>query len=78
MSLKLTCPHCGTRPVEEFTYGEIPRVPEALTDPDERDIDRAFMLTNPEGETTEAWFHVYGCRRWMKVARDTRADLSPN
>ena len=75
MSLKLTCPHCGTRPIEEFTYGEIPQVPDHLTDPDERDIDRAFMLANPEGKTTEAWFHVYGCRRWLKLTRDTRLDV---
>lgn len=74
MSLKLICPHCGSRPIEEFMYGEIPQVPEQLTDPDERDIDRAFMLKNPEGETLEAWFHVYGCRRWLRVRRDSRLD----
>ncbi len=74
MSLQITCPHCGTRPIEEFTYGEIPHVPETLTDLDARDVDRAFMLANPEGETTEAWFHVYGCRRWLKLKRDTKLD----
>ncbi len=78
MSLKLTCPHCGERPLTEFSYGEIPEVPSSITNPDDRDIDRAFMLKNPEGETVEAWFHVYGCRRWLKVKRDTRTDALLN
>jgi heterotetrameric sarcosine oxidase delta subunit len=60
--------------VEEFIYGEIPTVPEALTDADAIDLDRAFMRTNPEGVQTERWFHVFGCRRWLTLQRDTRTD----
>ena len=74
MSLQIPCPHCGTRPVQEFEYGEIPIIPGSLTDPDERDLDRAFMLNNVEGIQTEAWFHLYGCRRWIKIQRDTRTN----
>ena len=74
MSIRIPCPHCGSRPLEEFSYGEIITVPEHITDPKERDIDRGFMLNNPEGETTEAWFHLYGCRRWIKIRRDTVKD----
>ena len=74
MSINIPCPHCGLRPVEEFVYGEIPAVPEAITGDDARDLDRAFMLMNPEGVQTEAWFHSYGCRRWLKIRRDTRTD----
>ena len=74
MSIKIPCPHCGPRPIQEFIYGEIPIVPDEITDPDERDLDRAFMLNNPEGVQTEAWFHLYGCRRWLKLKRDTRSD----
>lgn len=74
MSLNLPCPHCGARPVEEFIYGEIPTVPEALTDADAIDLDRAFMRTNPEGVQIERWFHVFGCRRWLTLKRDTRTD----
>ncbi|MCB0226467.1 MAG: sarcosine oxidase subunit delta, partial [Anaerolineae bacterium] len=22
----------------------------------------------------EAWFHLYGCRRWVRLSRDTRTD----
>ncbi len=74
MSIRITCPTCGERPIEEYVYGEIPVVPEHITDEDEWDLDRAFMLNNPEGVQTEAWFHLYGCRRWLKLQRDTRTD----
>lgn len=74
MSLKINCPHCGARPVHEFMHGEIPVVPDRITDADARDVDRAFMYTNPEGPNTERWFHTYGCRRWVTLQRDTRDD----
>ena len=74
MSIRIPCPHCGERPVQEFVYGEIPVVPDTITDPDARDLDRAFMRANPEGVQEEAWFHVYGCRRWLRLSRDTRTD----
>ena len=74
MSLRINCPNCGIRPIEEYIYGEVPVVPETITDPDAKDLDRAFMRSNPEGPQTERWFHVYGCRRWVTVMRDTRTD----
>ncbi len=74
MSLEIDCRQCGRRPVAEFMFGEIPRVPDELTDPDERDLDRAFMHENAEGPVTERWFHAFGCRRWTTVERDTRTD----
>ena len=74
MNINIPCPHCGPRPIQEFMYGEIPSVPDEITDPDARDLDRAFMRTNPEGVQLEAWFHTYGCRRWVRLHRDTRTD----
>lgn len=74
MSLKIPCPHCGARPVEEFIYGEVPKVPDTISGVEARDLDRGFMLTNTEGVQTERWFHVYGCRRWLTLSRDTRSD----
>ena len=41
--LRLPCPHCGERGVVEFRYGEIPTIPEDLTDPAARDLDRLFL-----------------------------------
>ena len=77
MSLQIPCPHCGPRPVHEFMYAEVADVPESITDPDARDLDRAFMRSNPAGLTTERWFHVAGCRRWLTLRRDTTSDLNP-
>ena len=32
------------------------------------------MFENPDGPTTERWFHAAGCRRWLTVRRDTTTD----
>lgn len=74
MSIRIPCPHCGARYIEEFVYGEILVVPNSISDPDERDLDHAFIHNNPEGPTTERWFHAMGCRRWLTLRRDTRDD----
>ncbi len=74
MSLRIPCPNCGARSVHEFVHGEIRRAPEHLTDPDERDLDLAFMHDNEEGVVTERWFHAAGCRRWFEIRRDTTTD----
>ena len=74
MSIRIPCPFCGERPVEEFVYGEVFDIPESITDPEARNLDRAFMKNNAEGVQREAWFHTYGCRRWLYLNRDTRTD----
>lgn len=74
MSLRLTCPHCGVRPIEEWVYGEILDGPEPPADRDAVALDRGFFHTNREGEVDEAWFHAAGCRRWVRMRRDTRTD----
>lgn len=74
MAVRLPCPHCGPRAMEEFVHGEVFAVPDTITDPDERDVDRAYFHNNPEGPVVEAWFHLYGCRRWVRLTRDTRTD----
>lgn len=71
--MRIRCEQCGERPVEEFVYGEIPSVPETITDAEARDIDFGFMHNNTAGIQREAWFHSYGCRRWTYLERDTLA-----
>jgi heterotetrameric sarcosine oxidase delta subunit len=66
------CPTCGRRPVEEFVYGgEDHEAPAWIVDPDARNVDEVWMFENPEGPTTERWFHAAGCRRWITIRRDT-------
>jgi sarcosine oxidase, subunit delta len=73
--LWIPCPTCGERPVEEFRFGgEIPNVPNHVVGDDERNVDYVWFYNNPEGPSTERWFHDFGCRRWMTVRRDTGAD----
>jgi sarcosine oxidase, subunit delta len=75
MPLALPCPNCGGRPTEEFAFGgEFPRVPDHVTDPHEADFHRVWLYDNPDGETTERWFHTAGCRRWFTLRRDAHTD----
>jgi heterotetrameric sarcosine oxidase delta subunit len=72
---ELECPRCGRRPLDEFVFGGERRpVPAALTDPDDIDFDGVMLFDNPDGLTTERWFHAAGCRRWLTVRRDTHLD----
>ena len=72
LMLWLDCPRCGRRPLDEFTFGGERRpTPDSITDPDERDFDEVWVFENPDGVTTERWFHSAGCRRWLTVRRDT-------
>ena len=73
--LWITCPHCGARPVEEYRFGgELPTVPDLLTDPDARDVDYVWFFDNIAGPSVERWYHLGGCRRWLTLRRDTTTD----
>jgi len=73
--LWITCPTCGERPVSEFRFGgELPHVPDSITDEAERNVDWVWMNDNVDGITIERWFHAAGCRRWLTLRRDTRID----
>lgn len=74
MGLMVPCPHCGPRSVEEFVYGEMPEVPDSITDPGARDVDRVYMRSNPAGPAREGWFHDFGCRRWSYLTRHRTTD----
>jgi heterotetrameric sarcosine oxidase delta subunit len=71
----LDCPHCGRRPLDEFVFGgERRTAPSPIADPDARDFDEVWIFDNPDGPTTERWFHVAGCRRWLTARRNTSTD----
>ena len=76
MSLRLPCPTCGSRDLEEWVYGEILDPPDTVVaqGDDAIDVDRGFMHNNPAGVVREAWFHLYGCRRRVTFERDTTTD----
>lgn len=70
--LLITCPHCGPRNDDEFTFkGEaVPRPPVDDADPEGW---RHYLYTrrNVSGWHVERWFHVSGCRRFLEIERNT-------
>jgi heterotetrameric sarcosine oxidase delta subunit len=70
----IICPHCGTRPVEEFTFlGDAAPVRPASTDPQSMDqwFDYVYLRDNPRGWIDEYAHHSGGCRTWLVVTRNT-------
>jgi sarcosine oxidase, subunit delta len=69
VGIKVPCPRCGPREYTEFTFGGELR---DLDSPDpDADFRRVYLRDNTAGIQVERWFHVYGCRRWLTLRRDT-------
>ncbi len=74
--LRITCPHCGPRDEIEFRY----RGDASLSRPGPEDDAKAFQRyayerENPAGMHLEWWLHVGGCRRALKLQRDTASHV---
>lgn len=72
--MRINCPYCGARGLEEFTY----RGDATATRPDSLDdgarqswVDYVYLRDNPAGPHTELWHHSAGCHGWLEVTRDT-------
>jgi methylglutamate dehydrogenase subunit B len=68
------CPHCGIRPVEEFTFlGDAKPVRPNSTDGSamEQWYDYVYLRDNPRGAFEDYVHHSGGCRQWMVLKRDT-------
>ncbi len=77
--MRILCPHCGERGNQEFLY----RGAADLTRPEADALDAewhdyVYLRDNPFGSHRELWQHVYGCRRWLMVTRDTRTHAITN
>ena len=77
--MRITCPYCGERGNEEFSYlgdaaPERPR-DDAIAPMDaagmQRWTDYVYLRGNPAGAHRELWQHVGGCRAWLVVSRNT-------
>ena len=70
----INCPHCGIRPVEEFTFlgDEKPQRPTSI-DPATMAqwVDYVYLRDNPRGNIAEHAHHSGGCRAWLVVSRNT-------
>ena len=72
----IKCPHCGTRPVEEFTFlGDAKPKRPATNDPASMEAwyDYIYTRDNPKGHIEEYVHHSGGCRVWLVVTRDTES-----
>ena len=70
----IPCPHCGTRPVEEFTFnGDASVKRPASTYPStmEQWFNYVYLRDNPKGRYDEYVHHSAGCRAWLVVSRNT-------
>lgn len=75
--MRLECPYCGERPYTEFSY--LGDANSTRPDPAGEGAERAYfeavyMRDNPAGEHRELWYHAFGCRRWLRVTRNTRTN----
>lgn len=74
MSIRIPCPHCGERDLEEFRYGgELRSRPQPGAAAAEW-TNYNFLRKNTLGVGTEWWYHKLGCGTWFKINRDTRTN----
>ena len=71
MASLIDCPHCGSRPKEEFTVKGAAIERPAADAPAARWLDYVYMRENAFGLHREYWHHTSGCRRWLVVERNT-------
>ena len=72
--MRIKCPICGERPLEEYVYRGDAKVkrPESFdADPAEAWHDYVYIRDNPKGRHREHWRHAGGCGAWLVVDRDT-------
>jgi heterotetrameric sarcosine oxidase delta subunit len=72
--LRIKCPWCGERDETEFRY----RGDASRSRPDADAAMAAFITytyerANPRGWHQEWWLHVGGCRRLLRLERDTQS-----
>ena len=70
--LIIRCPWCGEKAQTEFTYrGDATVVRPQPEDSQDQWYDFVYTRDNPRGEHVEWWHHTAGCRKWLKVKRNT-------
>ena len=70
--MRIPCPFCGKRLHAEFAYLGDATVARPDSDAVEIATEAVYLRDNPAGEHAELWYHAAGCRRWLRVSRNTR------
>jgi sarcosine oxidase subunit delta len=72
--MRINCPLCGERGVEEFTYhGDATVTRPLAAAPPEAWVEYVYLRDNPAGPHDELWYHTAGCHAWLVVRRDLRS-----
>lgn len=71
--MRLTCPYCGERDHQEFTYrGDASAARPSIENTSiEEHASYVYDRTNPAGVHRELWNHTGGCRTHVVVERNT-------
>jgi methylglutamate dehydrogenase subunit B len=70
--MRLTCPICGERGIEEFSYfGDATVARPAPDAPAQAWVDYVYFRNNPAGLHSELWYHAAACRGFLRVERNT-------
>jgi heterotetrameric sarcosine oxidase delta subunit len=69
--MRIHCPYCGSRDSGEFVYrGDAAPVRPTTLDTDAF-VNYVYLRDNIAGWIDENWYHLNGCRQWLRVRRDT-------
>jgi len=71
--MRITCPFCGERDHQEFTYRGDASVQRPAIENDSMEDHAAYVFDrmNPDGDHRELWNHTSGCRMHVVVTRNT-------
>ena len=73
--MRITCPHCGNRSLDEFVYlgdASVERPDPARPDALSAFVEYVYQRDNPAGRFRELWYHNAGCHAWLVLTRDTK------
>jgi heterotetrameric sarcosine oxidase delta subunit len=62
--IRLDCPFCGARELEEFRFRK------TLAEPGSNACDEVYLRVNRLTTSAEHWQHINGCRAWLLVRRN--------
>ncbi len=71
--MRIICPHCGERGLEEFTYtrdAECTRPIDGGAKLTKEWEDYVYFRDNLKGPRKEYWYHGAGCHAWIKMERE--------
>jgi methylglutamate dehydrogenase subunit B len=70
--MRIHCPHCGERDLQEFAYrGDATVVrPDGMSAGQDAVFDYVYIRANPAGPHREHWYHT-ACHAWLVVTRNT-------